>query len=67
MIARFTPASIPAAENPDMAARMLEGSASLATPGALVELRGGILAAVAQDVPKYPALAVAHRKWTREN
>lgn len=67
MIARFTPASIPAAENPDMAAQMLEGSASLATPGALAELRGGILAAVAQDVPKYPALAVACKKWTREN
>ncbi|TAD85752.1 MAG: phosphotransferase family protein [Sphingomonadales bacterium] len=67
MISRYTPASIPAVENPDLAARMLAGDASLADPQVLSDLRGGILAAVAQDVPKYPALAVARQKWTGEN
>ena len=67
MISRFTPGSIPATENPELAARMLAGEASLATPGVLAQLRGAILAAVAQDVPKYPALAFARRKWTGEN
>jgi len=66
MIARYTSASIPAVENPELASQSLDGTASLSTPGVLAELRGGILAAVAQDVPKYPALAVARRKWTGE-
>lgn len=67
MIARFTPGSIPATENADLAARTLAGEASLADPGTLAELRGAILAAVAQDVPKYPALAHARRKWMGEH
>jgi hypothetical protein len=67
MIARYTAASIPAVENPDLAARMLAGEASLADAGVLAELRGGILAAAMQDVPKYPALAVARANWTGEN
>ncbi len=66
MIARYSPASIPAIENPALAARMLDGSVTLATPGVLAELRGGILAAVMQDVPKYPALQEARKKWTGE-
>lgn len=66
MISRFSLGSIPATENPDLAARMLAGTASLADPGTLAELRGAILAAVAQDVPKYPALAHARKKWTGE-
>lgn len=67
MIARFTPGSIPATENPALAARMLAGETSLADQQVLAELRGAILAAVAQDVPKYPALAQARKKWTGEN
>lgn len=67
MIARFSLGSIPATENPDLAARCLAGEASLADLGTLAELRGAILAAVAQDVPKYPALAYARRNWTGEN
>lgn len=67
MISRYTSASIPAVENPLLAARMLAGEVSLADPGVLAELRGAILAAVAQDVPKYPALAHARKKWTGEN
>lgn len=67
MIARFTPGSVPATENPALAARMLAGETSLADQQVLAELRGAILAAVAQDVPKYPALAQARQKWTGEN
>lgn len=67
MISRYTHASIPAVENPDLAAKMLAGDANLSASGTLAELRGGILAAVAQDVPKYPALAHARKKWTGEN
>jgi hypothetical protein len=66
MISRYTPASIPAVENPALAAAMLSGEASLADAGTLAELRGGILAAVMQDVPKYPALNAARKKWTGE-
>lgn len=67
MISRFTPDSIPATENRELAERMLAGETDLASPGTLAELRGGILAAVSQDVPKYPALAVARAKWTGED
>ncbi len=67
MITRYAPASIPVIDNLTLARAMLDGSASLATPGTLTELRGGILAAVGQDVPKYPALAHARKKWTGEN
>ena len=66
MISRFSLGSIPVTENPDLSARMLAGNARLSDPGVLAELRGGILAAVAQDVPKYPALAHARKKWTGE-
>lgn len=67
MISRYTPASAPATENQALATAMLEGHASLADPERLAKLRGAILAAVAQDVPKYPALAFARRNWTGEN
>lgn len=67
MISRFSLGSIPVTENPDLAARMLAGNARLSDQGVLAELRGGILAAVAQDVPKYPALSAARQKWIGEN
>ena len=66
MISRFSLGAIPATENPELSAAILDGSASIATPGTLAQLRGGILAAVIQDVPKYPALAHARKKWTGE-
>lgn len=67
MIARYTPASIPVIDNVTLARAVVDGSASLGAPGTLTELRRGILAAVGQDVPKYPALAHARKKWTGEN
>jgi len=67
MIARYDEASIPAVTNRALAAAFLNGATSLATSGILAEMRRAILATVAQDVPKYPALAVARQKWTGED
>jgi aminoglycoside phosphotransferase (APT) family kinase protein len=46
---------------------LLAGDASLAMPGLLAELRRRALDKLAADVPKYPALAVARRKWIGED
>lgn len=67
MISRYDAASITAAANADLVRDIEHGEASLATPGLLAKLRSSILASVAQDVPKYPALAVARKKWTGQN
>jgi hypothetical protein len=64
MISRYNEAAIPAFENAPLARRILSGEATLADPGFLTELREAILATIMQDVPKYPALAVAKEKWT---
>ncbi len=45
---------------------ILDGRKSLATPGLLRDLREIIVEKVETDVPKYPALAHARRKWTGE-
>ncbi|MEO1221553.1 MAG: phosphotransferase [Pseudomonadota bacterium] len=63
MISRYNAAAIPAFENAPLAQRVLSGEASLADKGLLSELREAILATIMQDVPKYPALAVAREKW----
>ena len=67
MISRYNPAAIPAFENAPLAARILNGEASLSDGDLLAELRAAILATISQDVPKYPALAVARKKWTGED
>ncbi|MEM9500548.1 MAG: phosphotransferase [Pseudomonadota bacterium] len=64
MISRYNAAAIPAFENAPMAERILRGGTSLSDQGVLAELRTAILATLTQDVPKYPALAVARKKWT---
>jgi aminoglycoside phosphotransferase (APT) family kinase protein len=46
---------------------LLAGDASLAMPGLLAELRRRALDKLAADVPKYPALAVARKKWIGEH
>ena len=46
---------------------LLTGDRTLATPGLLADLRRRTLDKLAADVPKYPALAVAQRKWIGEN
>lgn len=67
MISRYDDATIPAVTNPQLAADFTNGQKSLETPGVLAEMRRAILATVAQDVPKYPALSVARKKWTGED
>ncbi|WP_073973107.1 phosphotransferase [Erythrobacter donghaensis] len=66
MISRYNAAAIPAFENAPLAARLLSGAGSLAEPGLLAQLREAILATIMQDVPKYPALQAARKKWTGE-
>ncbi|AWW73529.1 phosphotransferase family protein [Erythrobacter sp. KY5] len=66
MISRYNAAAIPAFENAPLARRIIEGEASLQDQGLLGELREAILATIMQDVPKYPALAVARKMWTGE-
>ena len=49
-----------------LTANILLGRKTLETPGLLSELRCMIVEKVTADVPKYPALAVARKKWTGE-
>jgi hypothetical protein len=42
---------------------ILAGTAGLATPGLLADLKRRALATLSSDMPKYPALAPARTKW----
>ena len=57
---------VPRITEPGLAHAILEGEESLGSPGLLRELKEAVLEKVAADVPKYPALAVAMKKWTGE-
>ena len=46
---------------------LLAGEKGLATPGLLADLKRRALAKLETDIPKYPALAVARKKWTGED
>ncbi|MFN4020933.1 MAG: phosphotransferase [Erythrobacter sp.] len=54
------------AENRDLARAVLVADKGLHTPGLLAELKGLALAKLAVDIPKYPALDHARKKWTAE-
>ena len=60
-------AIIPETLDMTLAEDFLEGRTSLATSGVLAGLREAALDKLSADVPKYPALAHARRKWTGEN
>jgi hypothetical protein len=45
----------------------LSGKRTLETEGMLAALRHRALGKISTDVPKYPALAVARKKWTGED
>ncbi|MCK0129455.1 phosphotransferase [Erythrobacter sp. F6033] len=64
MISRYDATAIPAFENAPLARQAMSGEATLADTGLLTQLREAILATIMQDVPKYPALAIARKKWT---
>lgn len=50
-----------------LARALLEGSVTLAEPGLLARLKRAALDKLGIDMPKYPALDVARRKWTGED
>lgn len=53
----------PVAADAELAADLISGKASLATPGLLARLRRMALDKLSADMPKYPALAAARAKW----
>ena len=57
----------PRVTEPDLAQAILDGAETLASPGLLREMKEAALEKVSADVPKYPALAVATKKWTGED
>ncbi len=50
-----------------LADALLTGTKTLATPGVLAQLRSLAAAKLANDVPKYPALAPARPQWFKED
>jgi hypothetical protein len=54
------------AENDVLAEDLLAGRKTLGTPKVLAQLKGLALMKLAVDIPKYPALDHARRKWTGE-
>ncbi|WP_349513922.1 phosphotransferase [Erythrobacter sp. NFXS35] len=67
MIAREDTSFAMLAENDGLAEDILAGRKGLSTPKLLAELRGLALMKLAVDIPKYPALDHARKKWTGEN
>lgn len=63
MIARDD-AIVPRVAEPDLADAILAGEEGLASPGLLRELKEAALEKLTADVPKYPALEAAWKKWT---
>jgi hypothetical protein len=53
----------PVAADAELAADLISGKASLATPGLLARLRRMALDKLSADMPKYPALANARALW----
>jgi len=53
-------------EDSQLAADLLSGTASLRSDGLLARLRRDALGKLAVDIPKYPALSAARKKWTGE-
>lgn len=67
MIAREDASCAMPAHDEGLAADLLTGSKGLTTPGLLAKLKGLALMKLEVDVPKYPALTGARKKWTGEN
>jgi aminoglycoside phosphotransferase (APT) family kinase protein len=62
-IVRRELAGRPDPADPALARAILDGTASLATPGLLANLKRRALATLSSDMPKYPALARARASW----
>ncbi len=66
MIAREQDSGVHA-EDRDLARALLNGERSLAEPGLLAQLRRNAIDKLGADIPKYPALAAARKKWIGED
>ncbi len=66
MIARDD-ALLPESTSSELAEAILSGEESLASASLLADLKQAALDKLSADVPKYPALAVARKKWTGDN
>lgn len=66
MIARQD-AMRPLAEDRELASALLTGERDLSEPALLAGLKRSALDKLAADVPKYPALAAARKKWIGED
>lgn len=73
-VARNALGMIARADDPRLDARdgmlseaLLTGTKDLSSPGLLADLKHRALGKLAADIPKYPALAVARKKWTGED
>ena len=57
---------MPMVDNGPLTETIFHGSTSVSSPKLLARLRAEVIAKVSVDSPKYPALAVARKKWTGE-
>ena len=53
--------------DPYLTEEIMNGQVDLSTPNFLAKIRHAVLVKLSADVPKYPALAVARKKWTGED
>lgn len=67
MIAREQELDLSGSDAMDLSEYFLSGDDSLRTKGILAKLRFDALEMVSMNSPKYPALAVARKKWTEED
>jgi len=65
MIVRDDAAS-PKNRNIELSKEIARGEKGLNSPGLLARLKRDALDKLSADIPKYPALGVAHKKWTGE-
>lgn len=50
-----------------LCSEIMQGKTDLSEPYLLMDLKDRVLAKLSDDIPKYPALAVARAKWTGED
>lgn len=60
-------AIVPQHAHYELAQAILEGEEDLSSPGLLADMRQASFEKLSVDIPKYPALAVARKKWTGED
>ncbi|MEP2734936.1 MAG: phosphotransferase [Erythrobacter sp.] len=56
---------LPESASVELVDAIMEGEETLSSPGLLADLKQAALDKLSADVPKYPALAVARKKWAK--